>query len=223
MVDADDVEGRPVDGLEREGRIGQRAAADCPGGCGRPGEPGVKRRVVRARLQPVAGGGAPEAFPNAAAGYDAPHEQGQFRAQDERHPRGVPAAEGFGGGRRREEGLKRLLRRPLPDGGGVPHLQAEAQGHLRHGCQPVEVGAAHPYGVAVQVVADDLQLPAGHGEVEPLPRVHVPRQAGQDGAHVIDHATPVHRPRPLRAGASGGPGTLSCGLPAPAPAEPTAA
>ena len=176
VVDADNVERRPVDGLDGDRRVGERPVEGAPGRGGRLGEEAVERLVVGAEdLQPHHGlrhaQRAADPVKDRVAGQDAAHEQRQLRPDAQDHPARPPAAQRLGRPSGARQVVEHLVRLVVPQLRGQPRLQAGRQGYFGGRDHPVHVLAADPHGRAVQVFADDLQFPCHDPLVEVGPLV----------------------------------------------------
>ena len=76
--------------------------------------------------------------------------------------------------RRLGQVVQRLVWASVEQVGEQPHIEPHAHGGLCSGRQRADVSAPSSYGVAVQVVVDDLQFSPDDAGVVGCPRVFVP-------------------------------------------------
>src|SRR5262249_24185919 len=196
QIHAHEVEGCPVDALERDGGVGDPAAeafadarhgipeevVDTPTERADPLAPSI-RFSVQQQLDPVRRG---------LSAQEPRVHQAQLGADDE-HDLGAPLADPLrprgAVGDQREHRVGRQLERVRRE----PDLQAEVGGVGRGQLQPCRITAGDADGVAVQVVADDAQLALHDVRIESLAR----DRSITDEAGVVRDALGAHVSAPL--------------------------
>src|SRR6516165_2171215 len=195
QIHAHEVEGCPVDALERDGGVGDPAAeafadarhgipeevVDTPTELADPLAPSIRFSVQQQRDPVRRGRSAQEPrVHQAQLGADNEHDLGAPLA-DPLRPLGAV-------GEQREHRVGRQLERVRRE----PDLQAEVGGGGRRQLQPRRITAGDADGVAVQVVADDAQLALHDVRIESLTR----DRSITDEAGVIRDALGAHGSAP---------------------------
>jgi len=167
-----------------------------------PCQEGVERLVVPARLDDLPGRWAGHPLGERRAREDAPHEQRRLQADEEDQPLRPPLLQRLGGRGRLHQVVDGVLLALVEQRWRQPDLQALPQGVLGGQHQAADVATGEPHRVAVQVVADDLELAVGELRVEVRTRVDPPPNAREDGPDVADHASAMHQSAPFPLGAT---------------------
>ncbi len=174
QLDGHDVEARPVDALERYGRVGDPAVEVLAGNRHGPAEEVVETGADLGEPLVSAGGvaraGAPSRWSRTVARQESVVHDRELDSGDEHDlgPSLAGAARPAGRSRRTATGFRRGS---VPAGRARTRPPARVRRRMRRGeLEPFRIAAGDLDGVAVQVVADDGQFALDHRRVEALAR-----------------------------------------------------